>query len=137
MDYDEVIKRLRKSCKADAWEAADRIQRDILEENQSYQDILEYLAEYERVLELKEAFENRVKDRFQAIGELHTGDWEDEGDDPDVEDFRAHAERASEYSYPWRPFHSRDRTDKLVEYLEDAHASKVAWFKQHEIDWKK
>jgi hypothetical protein len=136
LSYDDVVRYLRRACKADAYQAAERVMQDILDENETYQAMLRYLEEYERVLELKETFENEVREHFHGLGEPHVSDWEDDDDDPDVENFREHASAARDYTYAWRPFRSSDRTDSLVEFLREEYADDVEDFQQQVIDWQ-
>lgn len=132
LPFDYIVKRLREECTADAYSAAQTITDQICEDNESYQALLK---EFERLEKVKEAFEIKVRDGFQEIGEPHVGDWEDEDDDPEPEEYRGWVEKANDWTGPWRPFMRSSRTASLVEWLEKEAADKVESFVKEVIKW--
>lgn len=132
VSWDHIVSRLRDECQANSYDAARRVQQRILNDNASYQALLK---EFDRLEEIKAEFEDRVAQELRALGEPHVGDWRDEEDDPEVEDFQRHVETARDYTGPWRPF-SRDlRTTKLVEWLEENETSVIDQFTDEVLDW--
>lgn len=135
LPLDTIIEKLRDECTASSYEAARRIQKEILERNRSYQELLERLEEYDRMVEAKEEFERKVKDELQELGQPHESDWRDLEDDPTAGDFESHVVDAGRYAEPWRPFSEDARTDELVEWLKENEAGVIASFEDAEIEW--
>jgi predicted RNA-binding Zn-ribbon protein involved in translation (DUF1610 family) len=132
MDFDFIVGKLRDECQADNWSAAASIQQTVLDNNDSYQGLLK---EFDRLNQIKEEFENRVRNHFSDLGQPHVSDWRDLEDDPEPSAFEEHVLEANRYSNPWRPFSSRLRTEKLVEWITDEHSDDVVEFANEEISW--
>jgi hypothetical protein len=132
LPFDYIIRKLREECTANASNAANEIQNAILEQNESYQALL---RQFEHLTEIKEAFEQKVNSRLVELGEPHTKDWENDGDDPEPTDFENYVHQAQDWSGPWRPFRRENRTQKLIDFLKENHGDKIAEFETETLDW--
>ena len=132
LPFEYIVSKLRDECKADPYSAADTIRADILANNRSYQALLE---EFDRLEEIKEAFEQGIRDKLMELGEPLVDEWRDDGDDPTPEHFEQHVYRAQDWTGPWRPFSQRDRTARLVEHLRENEADTISDFENEVIEW--
>lgn len=132
LPFDYIVSRLRDECKADQYNASSTIQKGILKENESYKALLE---EFDRLEEIKQEFERRIRDTLERLGEPHTSDWREIEDDPAPEDYVGHVEDVNGRSSPWRPFSTRKRTARLVEFLREQETATIADFVSEKIDW--
>jgi hypothetical protein len=132
LPFEIIIDHLREECTANAWDAASRIIDRICQGNQSYQALLK---EFDRLEEIKERFQREAKDALAEIGEDHIHDWRDEDEDPTPEDFRQYVQNATDYTSPWRPFSQNDRTNSLVEFLQQEAASLIDELTREQINW--
>lgn len=114
LPFDYIVSKLRDECQASARDAAEQVKKEILDKNENYQALL---REFDRLEEIKEEFENKIQDALREIGTPHIGDWRDDDDDPESEDFENYVQKATDYTGPWRPFNSTARTAKLAEWL--------------------
>ena len=133
LPFDYILEKLRDECKADAYQAAQKIAQGIYEKNKSYQALLQ---EFGRLEAIKSGFERTVENNLQNLGEPHVDDWRDDGDDPKPDEFREHVTDASDWSEPWRPFDKDDRTDRLVKFLKEEEEETIADFENEIIEWK-
>jgi hypothetical protein len=117
LPFDYIIKRLREECTADPYRAAESLRNSILDDNENYQEVLEQLAEYEELLKKKEEFENDVEEEIRELAVEHISDWEDQEEDPEVQQYRNHVFNAQSYTGPWRPFDQSLRTSLLIDFM--------------------
>lgn len=132
LPFEYILEKLRDECKADHWQAAQAIQEQVLEENESYQKLLSIFDQLE---EVKGKFERKVRRTLEDLGEPHKSDWRDEEDDPKVEDFEEHVYEAGDWARPWRPFSQQLRTDRLIEFLEEEHEDTIQAFVDEVLEW--
>lgn len=132
LPFDYIIKRLREECTADAYSAAQTITDQVCQDNESYQALLK---EFERLEKVKETFEIEMRDRLQGLGQPHVGDWEDDDDDPEPEEYRGWVQKANDWTGPWRPFSRADRTASLVGFLREDAIDEIDSFTNERIEW--
>jgi hypothetical protein len=133
LPWDTVISALRDECTADADAAASTIRdADVLAKNATYQALL---AESERLNAIRAEFENKAHRALFELGQEHVGDFRDEGDDPDVDDFRTHVQSASDYASPWRPFDADSRTASLVAWIRENEPDSITALVETVIEW--
>jgi hypothetical protein len=130
LDFDFIVERLRIETEADAWDATYRIQQAILAENESYQKLLE---EFERLERIKRDFESEIETEILEPADEHKGDFWEEGDDPEEGEFIGHVD--SNAWGPWRPFNTGDRTNLLIEFLEEDQEDLIQRFKEQELEF--
>ena len=130
LPFDFVVEKLRDEMVADDWTAVQAILQDIRDRNDSYARLLE---EMERLESVKFVFENKVQEYMNPIALEHRGDFRDEGDDPEVQDFVNHVE--SDSWGPWRPFDVVARTTMLTEFLREDQEEEIAEYAQELIVW--
>jgi len=129
LDFQEIVRKLREECTADAWEATTTLVNEVCAENADYQAILERF----RVLQgMKEAFEYAANDALYKIAEEHTTDFEDLEYDPNEDDFKQHVEDAHGGTGPWRPFDRRVRTHALEDWMRDKDADTMSLIDRYE-----
>lgn len=133
LPFDYILERLRDECQADAHRAAQKLAEKIFEKNKDYQALL---REFDRLEAIKMAFENEVQNNLQELGEPHVEDWRNDDDDPEPDKFREHVQEASDWSEPWRPFNTDNRTNSLIEGLKENEQSTIDKFEQQEIEWQ-
>jgi len=132
LPFEYIISKLRDECKADEHTAARDIQAGILEKNAAYQALLE---EFDRLEEIKDAFEQKILGELANIGAPLVENWRNDGDDPTPEHFERHVKSAQNYTGPWRPFSQRDRTQKLIEHLQNQETILINDFENESLDW--
>jgi hypothetical protein len=132
LPFDYIVEKLRDECTANACRAAEQIAEGIFENNDTYQALLK---EFDRLEEIKAEFEQRVKDELESLGEPHVTDWRDDDDDPTPKDYRQHLGQASDWTGPWRPFRTQDRTNKLVEWLKENEYRVISDYTREMIEW--
>lgn len=132
LPFDYIVKKLREECTADAYSTAQTITDQVCKDNKSYQSLLK---EFERLEEIKQDFENKVRDQLQELGEPHVFDWENDDDDPEPDEYRGWVRDASDWAGPWRPFSKSDRTASLVKFLEEDAVDEIDGFIEEEITW--
>lgn len=120
--WDDIIENLRDECYADEWDAAERIMRNLADENEQYQKLLRASR---KLNDIKWAFESKVRDALMELGRPHIYDFKYDDDDPDEDEFVEYVKHAYKGSGPWRPFNRSDRTASLVDMLLDDYAEEV------------
>lgn len=132
LPFDYIVNRLRHHIKADPWTAAQRVRANIQAKNEDYQRLLE---EFQRLEEIKNEFDRNVENILYAIAEDHQGDFWEDGDDPEPEDFEEHVVEARDYTGPWRPFSTERRTDLLVEWITENEQTLIEDLQNEAIDF--
>jgi hypothetical protein len=134
LPFEIILKKLRDECTADAYQAAETIRDEILEENESYQKLLEL---HSKLAEIKEEFENKIHNQMRDLGDPHVEEWRDLQEDPVPEDYRDHLREYGGRSYAdaWRPFDRNLRTEKLEEFLRENEKEVIEGFKKETLSW--
>lgn len=130
LPFDYIVEKLRDEMTADEYEAVQAILREIQERNESYGNLLD---EVQRLENVRTEFEYKVSQGLSPIALEHRGDFRDEGDDPEVQDFVDHVERGS--WGPWRPFDIIARTQMLVDFLNEDQEDAITEYAQEIIEW--
>jgi len=121
LPFDYIVQKLRDECRADSWDAANKILQDrIAPENESYTALL---ALKDAIDEAVHAFENKAVWQIREVGDGSYGrNWiplteayKTAEDDPTVEDFKDHVSSGTDQV--WRPFDHRLRTRMHVDAL--------------------
>lgn len=131
LPFDVIIKKLREECVASDQRAAEEIAEEIYAANERYQELLDFLKRYDEVISIKENFEAEVLRVLTNLGSPHVSDWQNEQDDPLSEEYEDHVDKSG-YG-PWRPFSAGLRTRKLIEYLKEKFADRIARLEQQHI----
>jgi hypothetical protein len=132
LPFEYIVEKLRDECTANARRAAEQIAEGIFESNDTYQALL---REFDRLEEIKADFEQRVKDKLEALGEPHIEDWRDDDDDPKPDDYRQYLKQANDWTGPWRPFRTQDRTNSLIKWLKENEHHTIEGFKNEVVEW--
>lgn len=129
MPFEEIVGHLRVETLADSYESMATIRHDILDRNEEYQGLLE---EFARLESLKLDFETEIEDHIHELAQEHRGDFADEGDDPEVTDFVAHATSRNSWG-AWRPFSIYERTQRLTNFLQEEYSETIEDFAEKKI----
>jgi len=132
LPIDYIIDKLRDECVANSYDAAREVTEDVLAQNPDYQRLLQ---EFDRLNEIKQEFEDQVRDELEAVAAPHEEDWRDDDDDPTEEDFQKHVVSATDYTGPWRPFRKSDRTAELVKWLREEAEDTIQELAAEPIEW--
>ena len=137
MDFWHIVEKLREEAVADAWDAAERVKRTVLDNSPSYQSLLEELERYRKLEVVRAEFEQQVFDEFWTLGtEMEDLYWW-QGDDPEPDDFVKHVTtNPVDFPEPWRPFSRYERTFLLVEDLEDTFEEHIEDLQNEDLGWE-
>lgn len=129
LDFDSIVQQLREHTHADEWQATYDVQQTILDDNEDYQRLLE---EFERLEEIKRAFENKIERQLLPLARSHNADFSDLGDDPEQAELYDHVRNGWS---AWRPFDVGQRTEALVELMQEEYESIIDEFKEESIEF--
>ena len=116
LPFEDIVAALRDECVADVYETTYQITQSVYEDNESYQEMQ---REIDTIRDAQSELEKALTKEVEPLAEAHKHDFRDDDDDPEPEDFEKHVVGAEAYTTAWRPFSTWDRTESLVEFIQE------------------